>query len=241
MAHAFAETSPYIPLSRYPKAPDWEMTLRILAGRGIFERRSFDNLIRHATDKDIAIDVGAHVGSWTIGMSRLFSTVVSFEPHPVNRAYLQSNIQRAGANNVVVYSAALIDQPRLTQKFAISAAGTTRNSGMPYLSPANGGGGVPVKCATLDSYTDHFLYAGRRIGAIKVDVEGLELAVVMGGKNVIGEFKPAVMLEINGRCARYGISPEQVFDQMSDLGYREAARSRHDYVFTARNLRSCTA
>lgn len=232
MTESPTQTSPYIPPSQYPEAPDWEMTVRIIAGRGIFERRSFDNFMRHVRGKDIAIDVGAHVGSWTIGMSRLFSTVMSFEPHPANRTYLKRNIERAGANNVLVYPQALIDQPRLKQQFTISAAGTTRNSGMPYLSSAACEPGVPVKCATLDSFANNFALAGRRVDAIKVDVEGLELAVVMGGRKIIDEFKPAVMLEINDWCGRYGIHPEEIFDHMSDLGYRMAARSRHDYVFT---------
>ncbi len=241
MTESPKQTSPYIPPSQYPEAPDWEMTLRIIAGRGIFERQSFDNFMRQVSNRDIAIDVGAHVGSWTIGMSRLFSTVVSFEPHPANRAYLKKNIERAKANNVLVYPQALVDQSRLRQQFAISAAGTTRNSGMPYLSHADSGQGVPVNCATLDSFANNLSLAGRRVGAIKVDVEGLELAVVMGGRKIIDEFKPAVMLEINGWCERYDIHPDQVFDHMSDLGYRVAARSRHDYVFTPKNLRSYTA
>ena len=229
----YSKTSPYIPLTHYPVAPDWEMTLRILAGRGIFERHSFQNFMSNVSGHDVAIDVGAHVGSWSLGMSRFFNRVISFEPHPVNRSYLLRNMERAHAVNVVVCAEALADRPALKHEFSISAAGTTRNSGMAHLVPAseNMPDSTPVTCTTLDRIADTFILAGQRVNALKVDVEGMELAVIQGGRNLIETFQPTIMLEINGRCAQYGIRREDVFDYMADLGYQEMSRSRHDHVF----------
>jgi FkbM family methyltransferase len=223
-----SKISPYIPLAHYPKAPDWEMTLRILAGRGIFERRSFQNFMNGVRGHDVAIDVGAHVGSWTLGMSRCFNRVISFEPHPVNRSYLMRNMERANATNVMVCSEALVNRPNLKQEFSISAAGTTRNSGMAHLvsSGEKTPSATPVICSTLDKVADTLIMAGQRVNALKVDVEGLELAVIQGGQHIIETFKPTIMLEINGRCAQYGVRQEDVFDHMSDIGYREVSRSR---------------
>ena len=127
------EYSPHIPFSEFPRAPDFEMGVRIILGRGIFDRRSFEHLMRHTPSRDVAVDVGAHVGSWTIGFSKLFGSVVSFEPQPTNRDYLEKNILRAHAENVVIRPEAVIND--LSQIFSISATGSTRNSAMTHLKP----------------------------------------------------------------------------------------------------------
>lgn len=230
-----SKTSPHIPLRHYPRAPDMEMSLRIIAGRGIFERRSFGKFMAQVQGWDTAVDIGAHVGSWTLGLSKNFANVISFEPHPLNRSYLETNLARAAVDNVTVLPVALVDRPRLSQIFRISAAGTTRNSGMPHLIDGNdaAGSNPVVTCSCLDDQLAGYMRTGQRIDAIKIDVEGMELPVLRGGENAIREFKPAILLEINGRSARYDITHEEIYDHMSDMGYSVASRSRNDYVFTA--------
>jgi hypothetical protein len=60
----------HVPFLEYPRAPDFEMNLRILWGRGIFDRKSFENLMAHTKTHDVAVDIGSHVGSWAIPMSK---------------------------------------------------------------------------------------------------------------------------------------------------------------------------
>src|SRR5690349_20915389 len=103
------KVSPHIPVSQYPSAPDPEMQQRIRLGRGIFERSSFKGFMQQTKAREIAVDVGAHVGSWTLGFSKLFQGVIAFEPHPVNRDYLERNIILANASNVTVYPFAVTD------------------------------------------------------------------------------------------------------------------------------------
>jgi len=224
--------SPHIPLLQYPIAPDLEMSLRIILGRGIFERRSFAKFMSHAPRRDTVIEVGAHVGSWTLGFSKLFQNVVGFEPQPRNRKFLNENIARAKADNIVIHPYAAVSS--LTQEFQISASGSTRNSGMAHLIPAGDANevGIPIECVVLD----HFLGAviaeqGCHIDAIKIDVEGMELDVLKGAEEIIHAHRPTILLEVNRHCARYGISAEEVFDYMTDSGYKNVDRFKKDFTF----------
>lgn len=210
------------------------MTARIALGRGIFERASFELLMRHAPVRDVAVEVGAHVGSWTLGMSKLFKSVIGFEPHPVNRHYLERNLARARPANVTILPFAVTEDPQ--QAFRITALHLTRNSGGAHLVPAQttNPNTSPVTAVRLDDVMPQHLAGGRRIGALKIDVEGLELSVLRSGEAVLRAHRPAVLLEINRNCQRYGVSGEQVQDYMSDIGYRQTGRNHNDFVFVPR-------
>lgn len=207
------------------------MTARIALGRGIFERTSFELLMRHAPVRDVAVEVGAHVGSWTLGMSKLFKSVIGFEPHPVNRHYLERNLARAQPANVTILPFAVTEDPQLA--FRITALHLTRNSGGAHLvwgqeaAPDT----APVTAVRLDDILPQHVPLGRQIGIMKVDVEGLELSVLRSGEAMLRAHRPAVLLEINRNCQRYGVSGEQVHDYMSDIGYRQSGRNHNDFVF----------
>lgn len=226
--------APRLKLQEYPIAPDAEMTARIALGRGIFDRTSFNRFVHHATSTDIAVDVGAHVGSWSIGFSRIFDRVVSFEPHPVNRGFLETNLVRAHADNVVVHSEAVMDRKgMLSQEFCISALSESRNSGMPHLVAADKAGtnDTPVVCIDLDTALADLNPENGRIGALKIDIEGGELSAIKGAERVIREHQPAILLEINRHAQRYGSSQQEIYRHMAGLDYIATSVWRNDHVF----------
>jgi FkbM family methyltransferase len=220
--------SPHIPLREYPRAPDLEMTARIFLGAGIFERSSFEIFMRHTPQRDVAVEVGAHVGSWTLGMSKLFQSVIGFEPQPVNRKYLERNLARVQPNNVTIHPFAVVEHPE--QSFRITALHITRNSGGAHLIPGHNADidSVAVTAVRLDDILPRHLAPHRRMSAVKIDVEGLELSVLRSGHAVIQEHKPTVLLR---HCKRYGVQSEEVMDYMSDIGYRQIGRNHNDFVF----------
>jgi FkbM family methyltransferase len=224
--------SPHIPLREYPRAPDFEMTARIALGRGIFERASFELLMRHTPQRDVAVEVGAHVGSWTLGMSKLFNNVIGFEPHPVNRLYLERNLERAKPDNVTILPYAVAEYAE--RAFRITALHLTRNSGGAHLVPgqAEVPNTSPVAAVRLDDALPPHLQGSRRMSTLKIDVEGMELSVMRSGEDIIRAHRPTVLLEINRNCQRYGVRGEQeVQDYMSDIGYRQTGRNHNDFVF----------
>jgi FkbM family methyltransferase len=171
------------------------------------------------------------VGSWSIGLSKIFNKVIAFEPQPTNNQYLHSNIANAGAKNILAHQLAITNDVR--KQFTITANNTTRNSGMAHLVPLNASNdnSPVVRCARLDDILENTLETGNSIDALKIDVEGLELDVLKSGKLIINEHKPTILLEINGNCLRYGTTSEEVYDHMNDLKYKNVHSTRNDNVF----------
>jgi FkbM family methyltransferase len=68
---------------------------------------------------------------------------------------------------------------------------------------------ITVNTDLLDNIFDH----SQRVSFIKIDVEGAELQVLEGARNVIGRDKPIIVFEHGlGVADVYGIRPEDVYD-----------------------------
>ena len=59
-----------------PDDEDW-----INWGAG-YEQEQFDEVIPHISNRDVALDVGAHVGIWSMRLAQHFKRVIAFEPVP---------------------------------------------------------------------------------------------------------------------------------------------------------------
>ena len=53
----------------------------------------------------------------------------------------------------------------------------------------------------------------QRVGSIKIDTEGHEYEVLLGSKNIIANFKPDIIFEINKKCA------QNCLDYLTEFGY----------------------
>jgi len=57
------------------------------------------------------------------------------------------------------------------------------------------------------------------------------LHVIEGGWCTIRDHNPAILLEENGLCQRYGVSRETIWAAMHDLGYELRAEFQSDYLW----------
>jgi FkbM family methyltransferase len=136
-----------------------------------------------------AVDVGANVGSYTIALAKQALTVYAFEPE----AELANLLRRAAPRNVHVAEEALSDQqgtgefhvPLLNGKRAISLGSLVATPGPNYQVRT-------VTTTTLDA-----VLATEDVGFIKIDVEGHELQVLLGGRELIAQCRPVVLVEAN--------------------------------------------
>ncbi len=76
---------------------------------------------------------------------------------------------------------------------------------------------MTAKTTTLDDYAvSHSL----RFDAIKLDVEGGELAALQGAKQVLTEHRPMIFSEMLRRHARaFGYHPNDIIAMMNSLNY----------------------
>ena len=138
-----------------------------------------------------AIDVGANMGITAIEYAHIFQSVLAFEPIADVYNQLQMVIERNGIYNVCTYPIALSDKK-----------GTAQMSYRPnnsFASAINERGGETITTGTLDSYQF------QSVDFIKIDVEGLETAVINGSWNTIVQQRPLIQFEYKKKLAqRYG-------------------------------------
>jgi FkbM family methyltransferase len=181
-------------------------------------RAEIHALTRALRQEDVAVDVGANKGSFLPSLSRAVpsGTVFAFEPQPVLAAYLEVAVASAGLSNVVVEAQGVSDRAgRLT--LGIPGEGES-SPGASFEESIKSGGRcrlVEVPVCTLDEY---FAGERRRIGAIKIDVEGHELAMLRGCENILRSHKPAIVCESESRHMA-GRSVTTVLDYFRSMGY----------------------
>lgn len=139
----------------------------------------------------VVVDGGAHIGVITLLLSSLVpqGTVHAFEPTPSTLAYLEQNIAAGGATNVRVTAAALgrsDGKISLDPSDAYPAGAHVRDDGE---------GTCLVPAVTLDSWATS--EGIERLDLLKLDVEGLELAVLAGAARTLARFRPLTVLECN--------------------------------------------
>jgi FkbM family methyltransferase len=149
---------------------------------------------------DRAIEVGANVGTETIGLADLVGPtgqVYAFEPFPANADLLRRAMTAAGLGQVEVFQAAVSEQAG-TIRFAPAADERETGSGRIATGTEGGTNELTVECLTLDS----FLAQRGPIRLMVVDVEGAEMHVLRGGREVLRRDRPVIILEAQEEAQR---------------------------------------
>ncbi len=167
---------------------------------------------------DVAIDVGANKGSYLPSLSSAVPSgrVVAFEPQPRLVDYLNTAIASVPFRNVIIEGAGVSDKSgTLTLAIPgnkISSPGASFEMVVRDREPCRA---IEVPVCTLDEY---FAGEQQRIGALKIDVEGHELAVLRGAENILRIHKPIVVCECESRHMTEG-DVETVLEYFRSLGY----------------------
>lgn len=178
---------------------------------------------------DVFCDIGANVGLYTLMAAQRVGPrglVYAFEPHVGNVYSLLHNVSRNGfAKHVRVISAALHEHEGFFDFHYQQADPGTSMSQLGDLRDAAGQEFQPAfteyKYATT---LDRLVQRGevRAPDLIKIDVDGNELLIVRGMRNLLSGPRPprALQIEINTRYKA------ELFALLSDCGYTSVVR--HD-------------
>jgi FkbM family methyltransferase len=196
----------------------WRFIYRGLKARYRDQRLELLALSQALRPTDIAIDVGANKGSYLWALSRAVprGRVVAFEPQPLLADYLIQVCQEAKLNNVMVESLGVSNEDQ-RRVLAVPGGGAT-SPGASFEAAVRDREAcktIDVNVVTLDRYFEH---ATNRIGALKIDVEGHELAVLEGARELLTAHRPVVVCESERRHMSTG-SVADVFAFFSELGY----------------------
>jgi FkbM family methyltransferase len=182
-----------------PLATKWRFIHRGLKTRYLDHRAELTALLAGLSPADIAVDVGAHKGSFVWSLSRAVrkGRVVAFEPQPYLAGYLRDACKAARLDNVVVEAAGVSDR-RGTAALSVIDSGT-HSHGASFeaaLAERERCRVIEVPTVALD---DYFRGQPAHIGAIKIDAEGHELAVLKGAAGIIAAHRPAILCESEDR------------------------------------------
>jgi len=186
---------------------------------GNFEDEVKSYLVGYLRPGAVCVDVGAHVGYFTLIMSSLVGPqgrVFSFEPEPRNFGRLCSNLQLNSVTNVEPVCAALSDFDGIARLWLSRDANDGMHSLLDWgLSSHH----TQVRTMKLDTFA-----LGRRldqrIDLVKLDCEGSETEALDGMQETILRFKPVLLVEVHPTyLLRRGRGVEQFKSCISSAGY----------------------
>jgi methyltransferase, FkbM family len=166
---------------------------------------------------DYCIDIGAHLGYFTLELSRLAGSsghIYAIEPMSKFFSTLKGMIEKKTLNNITLYPFAMGGEsefvemgiPRVNnvKKFAYARAISSHRT-LDYVESEQ------VKNVYGDELFSHL----PRVDFIKCDVEGLELSVMKSFLGIIRKQQPVVLCELGDPLDR-----KRLLDLLSPFSYR---------------------
>jgi FkbM family methyltransferase len=147
-----------------------------------FETYLMKNLSRGV---GIAVDVGANIGYYTLILSKLTDSVVSYEPERESRKMLIKNVVENGIRNVKIIGKAVSNRKELL-RLGVSED----NLGDHQINPKTNHRRIEVVKST---YLDADI--SERVSILKIDTQGWEPKVIIGSKKLISRYQPTIFME----------------------------------------------
>lgn len=206
-------------LTLYVDASDEFIAAELLA-YGRYETAETDVFRRLLRPGMVVVDVGAHIGYYALTSAGLVGpegAVYAFEPDPHNFALLTANVEVNRALNVVCVPKAVSSRSGRATLFLDRS-----NHGAHTLAEANieteAGGRAEVETVSLDEFFGS--PRGRRVGLIKMDVQGAEGLVIDGARGLLQQHGPTILMEFwPGGLRRMGTDPEALLATLLGHGY----------------------
>jgi FkbM family methyltransferase len=168
---------------------------------GAFEKSTVRALHKLVRPGDIAFDIGSNIGAHTLGLAKSVGPtgrVFAFEPTDDAFAKLKRNLAlnpelEARIHAHQIFLAARNDAPRQPEIYASwpltkSASAHPKHQGR-LVSTAQ------ASVDTLDAFVER--EGLDRLNLIKIDVDGFEYPVLMGGLRTLAKFRPLLLMEMS--------------------------------------------
>ena len=149
-------------------------------------------IVKHG---DVLLDVGANIGTVTLPLARRIGSsglLISFEPQRVIFQHLCANIALNGLTHVDARRTAVGSAAGQIYVPLVAATTSTNFGGVTLLGNAEG---EPVPMIAIDDLKLE------RCAFIKIDVEGMNAAVLQGAEQTIARARPAIYFEAKRTAA----------------------------------------
>ena len=199
-----------------------------------WEEHQHEVIDKYLNKDSIAIEVGAHIGTLTIKLSKVAKQVYAFEPMEITYSMLERNLLLNDCKNVKTYNKGVGDK--------ISSVNVK------WISANNSGGtGLAGGYLTKDNNLQNFLHIRidkekkvdlvdldsmdfGKVDFLKIDAEGYEELVVKGAENLIKENMPLIILECFGESTFNTHSFDPMIPSEKEVGRRYASLYGLGYI-----------
>jgi FkbM family methyltransferase len=186
--------------------------------KGLYERQELTTAFKYLAENDLiegfAADIGANIGNHSLFFRRYYPKVFSFEPNP--RTYKLLSLNAELLDNIVCFNFGLSDSARgaFLNINTSNIGGSHLSADETYRSNLQ----QEIRLETLDGVAESF---GGRLGLVKIDVEGHELAVLKGGKALLERDKPVILFE--QQIENFSNGQSLVYEYLKSIGYKKFA------------------
>lgn len=168
----------------------WKASSGIRFIKGTYEPKNVEAIQKTVKENDVAYDVGAHVGYFSVLMGDIVGSggkVVAFEPRGLNLGYLRQHVSVNHCDNIEIVSKAVGDHS------GHARLETRTGSGTGYVSET---GDEDVEITSIDELVEKGALPAPTF--LKIDVEGGEMAVLRGARKIIASQRPRMILATHG-------------------------------------------
>ena len=171
----------------------------------------------------VAIDGGAHVGTWTELLAEHFAEVHAFEPGPAFE-FLKENARCW--RNATLHHEALADEICMVESWHRKGA-RAKLTARKVRKTAKG----TVRAITVDSL------ALPQCSLIKLDLEGYEYPALIGARETIRRCGPFVLVELAGHGKHVGRTDGDVTALLEERGYEQVWKYHVDHGFRPKEVK----
>lgn len=199
----------------FPDLDDHILNVIRTSGK-FYETDLLEHMYQSIHRKGIYIDVGANIGNHTVFFAKFMAAhVVSIEPQLQNYQLLTGTVAKNGLRNVTCVRCAVGSKAGVG--CLVLPKGYERNRGaFSLIGSANVVGAESVSVDTLDSLIGNLPnLESQHVTAVKIDVEGAEVAVLEGAGEILTRYRPHVIVEAQSEERLSSVSA-----RLLPLGYR---------------------
>lgn len=184
------------------------------------EWRNWATALAVCRQGDTMIEVGAQYGLETTGFARILQLlngqVHTFEPLPSNLAMLKALLAANDCRNVSIHPAAAGDSRTKLRFVTPPATHSGIGHALSQTDDSQESDIIEVDCLPLDSLISNV----SRVRMICIDVEGYEIPVLRGARQLVARDRPVIVVEADrSNQEQAGFSLGLLRDEMHSMGY----------------------
>lgn len=187
---------------------------------GRYQYSHLTGSVKFCKANTLAIDGGAHIGTWSKILAGMFHNVIAFEPSRDTYECLLHNL--SDINNIDFRNQALGKEPgriKMTLE-GFQKAIDLKNTGARFTRD-----GGDIERITIDSLNLPTL------DYLKLDIEGGEVDALLGAVETLKRCKPIILFEDKNLWKRYGYPRNKPQEILTKLGAHKLIRLSMDEVW----------